>query len=56
MSDSEEIRQRLMMLHEAICRCEKCKGSVDYTSLCRICRHREDEIRQLNLLKRERRQ
>ena len=28
---------RRMALHEAICRCPKCKGSIDKTKLCPTC-------------------
>ncbi len=33
-SDSDA---RRMALHEAICRCPKCKGTIDKTKLCPTC-------------------
>jgi hypothetical protein len=37
-------RERILKLHEAICRCKACRGAVDKTKLCKACLLREAEI------------
>jgi hypothetical protein len=34
---TDTIDKRVLMLHEAICRCPKCKGSCEKIKLCRRC-------------------
>ncbi len=37
MNDKPESAARRMALHEAICRCPKCKGTTDKPKLCPTC-------------------
>lgn len=40
-------RDRILLLHEAICRCSTCKGTVDKSKLCRMCAEHDAEIGRL---------
>lgn len=34
----------VMVFHEAICRCDRCKGTTDKEKLCPACKRLDDEI------------
>jgi hypothetical protein len=40
-------RDRIMLLHEAICRCSTCRGTTDKHRLCRVCVGHDQEIDRL---------
>jgi hypothetical protein len=40
----ETDKERILALHEAICRCPKCKGTTDKLKLCAECTRRDTEI------------
>jgi len=45
--DSATKNDRIHFLHEAICRCATCRGTLDKTKLCRVCAAHQDEIEKL---------
>jgi hypothetical protein len=47
LPDSAAEKDRIHLLHEAICRCVTCRGTTDKTKLCRVCAANEHEIEKL---------
>lgn len=45
----------ILALHEAVCRCPKCKGTTDKAKMCKACLLRDAEIDAIRKLGKEKR-